>query len=313
MADKENETIDGSRRAALTGAAALGLGAATLAVTTGTAAAQSAGDGELAGQVALVTGGARAIGRAIALELARMGADVAILDIADPDAISNIGYELASRADLDEAVALVAETGRKVVPIVADIRSTEALREAAATIESEFGRPADIVAANAAIVPSAPLPEMTEQQWRDVMDVNLTGTGNTIRVFMPGMMERGRGRIIATASTVGRHGSPNNAHYVASKWGVIGLVKSAAIAAGPSGVTVNAVNPTAVDSVRKPTGEALEQANEALAGGYNAMDVAFLEPIEVAHAVAFLASPRANFITGETIDVAAGANARYTA
>ena len=269
--------------------------------------------GPLAGNTAIVTGAARAIGRAIAVDFARLGADVALLDIADPGAIEGIGYPLASQADLDEAVALVEAEGRAAVPIVADVRDSAALRRAVDTAERAFGRPLDIAAVNAGIVTRATLSEMSDQQWRDAIDVNLTGAANTIRAVMPGMMARRSGRIIATASSVGRHGTPGNSHYVASKWGLIGLVKSAALEAGPSTVTVNAVAPTAVDSIRKPTGEALERANAFLTNHYNALPVGFLEPKSVADAVSFLASPRAAFITGEILDVAAGANARYTA
>ncbi|MBM2578137.1 SDR family NAD(P)-dependent oxidoreductase [Jannaschia sp. Os4] len=304
------DDTDPTRRAMLAGGA---LAAAATTLGTTAARAQDAPAGELAGQIALVTGGARAIGRAIALELARMGADVAILDIADPEAIPGIGYPLASRADLDEAVELVRAEGVRSMAIVADIRDEAALREARAAVEAELG-PVDILCPNAAIVTSAAFDEMTGDEWRVAIDVNLNGTANTIRVFMPPMMERGRGRVVVTSSSVARHGSAGNAQYVASKWGVNGLVKSAAAAAASAGVTATAVAPTAVESVRMPEGDALEQANEALSnGGYNAMDIAFLEPVEIGHAVAFLASPRAAFITGEIVDVAAGANIRWTA
>ncbi len=316
--DRSPSTLsDPSRRAAITGGAALAAGAAAASLGTTSAAAQTQSGPtaakQLAGQTALVTGAARAIGRAIAIELGKEGADVALLDIADPDAIPGIGYPLASREDLDEAVSLVEATGSRAIPIVGDVRDSAAMTNAVAETERAFGRPLDIACVNAGIVPRAALSEMTDQQWRDAIDVNLTGAANTIRAAMPGMAARGSGRIIATASSVGRHGQAGISHYVASKWGLIGLVKSAALEAGPSNVTVNAVAPTAVDSVRKPTGEALERANAYLTSYYNALPIAFLEPDAVAHAVVFLASPKAAFVTGEIMDIAAGANARYTA
>ncbi len=305
------DTFNTTRRNLIAGTAAgiATAGLATRAAAQGTATSQ----GELAGQTAIVTGAARAIGRATAVALAEQGADVALLDIADPDAIDDIGYPLASRADLDEAVALVEATGQRAIPIVADVRSFEAMQEAVVQTETAFGRPLDIYVANAALVPAASLTEMTSAQWRDCIDVNLTGVANGMRAVLPGMMERESGRFLATSSTGGRHGMAGRAHYIASKWGLIGLIKSAAIEAGPSNVTVNAVSPTAVDSVRKPTGEALARAEDYLTTHYNTMPIAFLPPEAIADSFVFLASRRAQYITGEIIEVAAGANARFTA
>lgn len=311
-----NDTPNLSRRSALAAGAAGLAGAAALGAAS-TAAAQSARTTAMArpleGKIALVTGAARAIGRAIAVDFARNGAHVALLDIADPDAMDGLGYPLASRDDLEEATELVRSQGVKAVPIVADIRSMSAMRAAVRTAEASLGGPLDIVAANAGVVPSKPLMEMTDADWSHPVDVNLTGTANTLRAVLPGMTSRNSGRIIATASSVGRHGQANIAHYSASKWGVIGLVKSAALEVGGSGVTINAVAPTAVDSVRKPTGEDLENATDYLTSHYNALPIAFLPPEEIAYAVTFLASDKARYITGEIMDVAAGANARYTA
>ncbi|QPH54524.1 SDR family NAD(P)-dependent oxidoreductase [Pontivivens ytuae] len=305
------DETDPTRRALLTtgtvAAAAAGLGA------TAARAQGAAPEGELAGRTALVTGAARAIGRATAVALAEAGADVALLDIADPDAIDGLAYPLASQADLDEAVAAVEATGRRALPIVADVRSYEANRDAVAQAEATFGRPLDIFVANAALVPAASLDQMTDAQWRDCIDVNLTGVANGMRAALPGMAERGSGRFLATSSTGGRHGMGGRAHYAASKWGLIGLIKSAAMEYGPSNVTVNAVSPTAVESVRMPQGEALERAAEYLTTHYNTMPIAFLPPEAIADSFVFLASDRAQYITGEIVEVAAGANARFTA
>ena len=314
----DTKNTDETRRDFIKGAGVVAAGAGLVAATGGAALAQGTGTSgavakPLAGKTALVTGAARAIGRAIAIKLAQHGADVALLDIASPDGIPNLGYKLASQSDLEEAVALTKQTGQNAFPIVGDIRNMAILRTAVAQVQEQFGKPLDIAVANAGIVPRAELKDMTDDQWQHTIDVNLGGTANTIRAVMPGMMQRKSGRIITIGSTVGRHGSAGNSHYVASKWGMIGLTKSAAMEAGESGVTVNTVNPTAVDSVRKPTGEALKNAEDFLAGSYNVMDVAFLKPEAIADSVAFLASESAAFITGETLDVAAGANARYTA
>ena len=127
------------------------------------------------------------------------------------------------------------------------------------------------------------------------------------------MSERQQGRIIAITSTLGRQGNAGNAHYVASKSGIVGLVKAAALEAGPDSVTVNAVAPTGVRTVRFPEEGEARQAAENFLEEYNALPVLLLEPEDIADSVGFLASPQARYITGAVLDVAAGANARYTA
>jgi NAD(P)-dependent dehydrogenase (short-subunit alcohol dehydrogenase family) len=129
------------------------------------------------------------------------------------------------------------------------------------------------------------------------------------------MIERKSGRIVATSSTFGRQGNGSNPIYVASKWAIVGLVKAAALEAGKFGVTVNAVAPTAVRTgLGGPQTEAQRiAANKYLKDLYHALDAGLLEPEDIADGVLFLVSPRAKNITGITLDVAAGANARYTA
>ena len=305
-----SKDIDPTRRSLIAGGASLAAaGFATSVSAQGTASAA----GELSGQTAIVTGAARAIGRATAIQLAQAGADVVLVDISDPDAIEHLSYDLASQGDLDEAVAATQATGGRALGITADVRSMADMNRVVADAEAAFDRPVDIFVANAGIVPAAPLSEMSDAQWRDTIDVNLTGVANGLRAVMPGMMDRGQGRIMATSSTAGRHGMGGRSHYAASKWGLIGLIKSAAMEAGPSNVTVNAVSPTAVETIRMPQGEALERANEFLTTHYNVMPIGFLPPEAIADAFLFLASQRAQYITGEVIEVAAGANARFTA
>lgn len=298
------------------GAAGLaGVAAASLTSIAAAKSSQTAGrnvNGVLQGQVAIVTGAGRNIGRAIALAFAGAGADVTAVDIANPDAIPGLGYPLATPADLAETQRLIEAQGRRCLAVQADVRDMGQMRRVAERTIRELGG-VDIMVANAGVVPSSPLVEMTDEGWRAPIDVNLTGTANSIRAVLPHMVERGRGRIVAITSTNGRQGSDGNAHYVASKWGIVGLIKAAALEAGPHNVTVNGIAPTAVSSVRFPTDPEERAAAEQGLLEYNALPVVLLEPSDIADSALFLVSPGARYITGAVLDVAAGANARYTA
>lgn len=274
----------------------------------------------LAGQVALVTGGARGIGQAIAVTLARHGANVAVLDVARH--IEGASYPLASPADLAETARLIQAEGQRALTIQADIRDTEAMRAATERTIRELG-PLDIVCANAGIC-SYPdsLAVTTDAELHNVIGVNLIGTANTLRAVIPHMQPRKTGRIIVTAASDGRHGAGGVSHYSASKWGLYGLMKGVAQELGPSGITVNAVTPTGVVTAMTSNEATYRWANrqnpseenlEAALRAYNVLPVGRLQPQDVADAVLFLVSPGARFITGASIDVAAGANTKYTA
>ena len=265
----------------------------------------------LEGKVAVVTGAARAIGRACAISLAKEGADVVVMDIANPSAFPYLNYPMASMDDLSETKRLVEEQGSRCLSIQGDVRSMKQMQNIVEKTIDEFGK-IDITIANAGLVPFVPLTEMTDQQWNDVIDVNLTGVANTIRASLPVMIERKQGQIVAITSTLGRQGNAGNAHYVASKWGIVGLVKAAALEAAEYNVTVNAVAPTGVRSIRFPEAGEQRQAAEQFLEEYNALPVLLLEPSDVADSVVFLVSPQAKYITGAVLDVAAGANAKYT-
>ena len=316
MNDKKNQNPLSRRNVVLGGAAAIA-GSAIIAQSKNSEAvepntvAQSSDSGMLAGKVALVTGAARAIGRACAVSLASQGADVVVMDIAQPDAFPYLNYPMASMDDLAETKRLVEEQGSRCLSIRGDVRNMEQMRQMVERTIDEFGK-LDIAIANAGLVPSVPLVEMTDRQWNDVIEVNLTGTGNTIRACLPHMIERQQGQIVAITSTLGRQGNAGNAHYVASKWGIVGLVKSAALEAGEHNVTVNAVAPTGVRTIRFPESGEQRQAAEEFLSEYNALPVILLEPEDIADSVTFLVSPQAKYITGAVIDVAAGANAKYT-
>ncbi len=198
------------------------------------------------GKVAVVTGAARGIGRAIAVEFAANGADVVVLDIAGPVSTAS-NAKPATPADLDETVRQIRAYGRKGEAIRADIRDIAALRRIADQVERDHGK-IDIVVANAAIQRWVPLLEMEDADWRDVIDNNLNGTANTIRAFAPKMVARKHGRIIVLSSMQGKHGTKDAASYSASKWGIIGLMKSAALELGQYNITVNALIPGLVDT-----------------------------------------------------------------
>src|ERR1700721_1605349 len=200
----------------------------------------------LDGKLAVVTGAARGIGRAAAVAFAQSGVQVVgneICNTVDPRS----GVTPARREDLDETGTLVDAAGGKWRSFVLDQRDLPALRSAAAEIETTSDG-ANILFANAGIQAFRPLLEMEDPDWHIQIDVNLTGTANTIRAFAPAMGRRGGGRIIVTTSTQGRHGTMYGAAYSASKWGIIGLMKSAALELGRHGITVNALVPGLINT-----------------------------------------------------------------
>lgn len=277
----------------------------------------------LTGRVAVVTGAARGIGRAIAAELAANGADVAILDICGFVSTAS-NAKPATPEELAETERQVEGFGRRCLPIKADIRDIAALRQAADQVESQFGK-IDIVVANAAIQRWKPLLEMTDADWHDVIDNNLNGTANTIRAFAPKLVARRYGRIIVLSSMQGKHGTKDASSYSASKWGILGLMKSAAMEFGRSGITVNALIPGLVDTpltryetrYREAMGETEanppehptpEQAWDARKVQVP-LKVGWLEPQDISPAAVFLASEAAAMVTGAEYEVTAGDSA----
>ncbi len=283
----------------------------------------------LAGKIAVVTGAARGIGRCAAVALAQAGADVAGLDLCAPASPIDT-FPPATGADLDRTGELVTATGRRWVAATADQRDIAALRGVATRIAEAWGG-VDILFANAGIQAFKPLLEMDDADWHDQIDNNLNGTANALRAFAPLMVKRGGGRIIVTSSTQGQHGTLNGASYSASKWGILGLMKSAALELGPHGITVNAVVPGLIDTAltrhedryaqaievggKQPTGNPARDeatAAQALAAKLPAR-VPWLEPDAIAPAVVFLASEAAAMISGTSLAITGGDSANVTA
>ena len=153
----------------------------------------------------------------------------------------------ATPEELDETVRKIKGFGRRGEAIRADIRDIAALRQIADQVERDYGK-IDIVVANAAIQRWVPLLEMEDSDWRDVIDNNLNGTANTVRAFAPKMVARKKGRFILLSSMQGKHGTKDASSYSASKWGILGLMKSAAMELGEHNITVNALIPGLVDT-----------------------------------------------------------------
>jgi len=269
------------------------------------------------GKVALVTGAGRGQGRSHALRLAAEGADVIAVDVA-ANSVETISYALASEEDLDSTVEGVQATGRRAIKAVADVRSLSELQQAVDAGLSELGK-IDIVCANAGIGSWAVAWEMTEQQWKDMIDINLTGVFNAVRAALPSMVERGEGgSLVLTSSTAGLRAYANTAHYTAAKHGVIGLMKVLAQEAGPHRIRVNAVCPTTVRTplvinastfelfaphLENPTEDDVREPFESL----NILPgVAWIEPEDVSDAVVFLCSDAAKYITGVALPIDAG-------
>ena len=322
-----------SRRKMLATSAGAMLGATTIARAMSPAEEVDVGDKtphvtfNLQGKSALVTGAARGIGRAICAALAAAGADVMGLDIC-AIAAPNLVYPPSTPEELDETGKMVEGRKRRWIGVKADIRDMPGLRAAVDRAINEFGK-LDIVVANAAIQIYGPLAEMPDDNWENVIDVNLTGTANTLRAVLPHMLERKYGRIVIIASGQGRHGFKEGSAYSASKWGVIGLMKSAAWEVAKNGVTVNCVEPGLVDTplTRNPGRwkEALKEAGkqpkdnpteqEVIAARLpqSVMGIPWMQPDEVAPAVVFLCTDAANRVTGATYDATAGDSVKYTA
>lgn len=271
------------------------------------------GSGSLAGKIALVTGAARGQGRSHAVALARAGADVIALDICAQ--IATVAPPMGTREDLDETVRQVEATGRRAVAAVADIRDAAGLAGALARAEEELGQGVDIVVANAGIFPLGSPDDDPDQTFRDVLDVNLTGTWNTIKAAAPGLVERGRGgAVVVTSSTqglVGRGGDGSSAltAYAASKHGVVGLMRSAANWLAPHGIRVNSVHPTGVATpmIMNPVVDGyVHDHPEVVAATRNALPVDVIDPIDVSNAILYLVSDAARYVTGVTLPVDAG-------
>jgi len=271
--------------------------------------------GRVEGKVAFITGAARGQGRSHALRLAQEGADIIAVDI-DEQVQTSLALT-ATAEDLTETVKLVEELDRRIVARKADVRDLDALEAAVAEGVAEFGR-LDIVCANAGIASVGGLWELTERQWQEMIDINLTGVWKTAKATIPTMIELGNGgSIILTSSMFGLAGSANFGHYAAAKHGVVGLMRALAVELAPHNIRCNSVHPTTANTPMVANFAVyeffagVEGADRAAAepnmAALNALQIPWVEAIDISNAVLWLASDEARYVTGTTQVIDAGA------
>jgi len=279
--------------------------------------------GLLDGKVAFVTGAARGQGRSHARRLAEEGADIIAIDACvTPDWLS---YDLASEADLAQTVKEVEALDRRIVARRADVRDLGAVRAVLDAGVAELGGRLDIVCANAAIISQpAPTWEIDLDQWRELLDVNLTGVFVTLKAAIPHMIAAGNGGSIAlTSSGAALISGAGLGDYKVTKAGVLSLTRTLACELAGHFIRVNALCPTAVDTPMIQN-EALYRAfrpdlenpgREDVKAGFQTMNllpIPWVEPADISNAIVWLASDAARYITGITLPVDAGNQHKYS-
>ncbi|MCA1846344.1 MAG: mycofactocin-coupled SDR family oxidoreductase [Actinobacteria bacterium] len=253
--------------------------------------------GRMDGKVALITGAARGQGRSHALRLAEEGAEIIAVDICDH--IDSVPFSMGTGDDLAETAKMVENLDRRIVTSVADVRDSAQLAGAVELGLSEFGH-IDVVCANAGIASMGLAWELTDEQWQDVIDVNLTGVWRTLKAVIPTLIEQGTGgSIIITSSMAGEMGLAGIAHYTATKHA--------------TRIRVNCVCPTTVntpmiqnDAFYQYTGGSTAEEMGAVFQSLHTLPVPWVEPIDISNAVLFLASDESRYVTGLSLWVDAG-------
>ncbi|MEJ2864331.1 mycofactocin-coupled SDR family oxidoreductase [Actinomycetospora flava] len=271
--------------------------------------------GRMDGKVAFITGAARGQGRRHAERLAQEGADIIAVDLCED--LDTIPYSSATPDDLAETVRLVEHLDRRIVAHRADVRDLDGLRSAVADGLAQLGR-IDVVCANAGVANFAPALELTEQQWDEVISIDLTGVWKTVRAAAPAVIEGGRGgSVILTSSIAGLMAYPNLAAYVAAKHGVVGLMRALATELAPHRIRVNSIHPSNVDTPMIDndlvrgffTGQERATRDQAAQGmqSINALPLPWAEVDDISNAVVYLASDESRYVTGSMMTIDAGA------
>lgn len=267
--------------------------------------------GRLEGRVAFITGAARGQGRAHALRMASEGADIIAVDIAGP-LPGCVPYDPATRDDLDETVKLVRETGHRILASVVDTRDSEGLNAAVEAGVSELGR-LDIIVANAGVSAPQAWDHIRPEDFRDVMDINVTGTWNTVMAGANKIIDGGRGgSIILISSAAGIKMQPFMVHYTASKHAVTGMARALAAELGKHSIRVNSVHPGPV-ATPMGTGDMVTALNTAMDTNPQLANMLtpflptwVVEPEDIADAVCWLAGDESKYVTASAISIDQG-------
>jgi (+)-trans-carveol dehydrogenase/(-)-trans-carveol dehydrogenase len=273
--------------------------------------------GRVEGKVAFITGAARGQGRSHAIRLAQEGADIIAIDICE--AIPENPYEGATEEDLAETVRQVEALDRRIVASKADVRDFDQLKGALDEGVAQLGR-LDIVSANAGISGSPNRSEnIPDEEWKNMIDINLGGVWRTAKAAIPHLRAGGRGgSIILTSSDAGIFAYENISHYVSAKHGVVGLMRTLALELAPDMIRVNSIHPTTVDTpmvqndaiyrlfrpdLENPTKQDFADAATQM----NALPIPWVEAVDISNALLWLASDEARYVTGVMLPVDAGA------
>ena len=262
------------------------------------------------GKTALITGGARNIGLAIARDLASRGASIAVVDICQD--LETVPYCLSTEADLEDGVKDLKALGAKTIGLTCDVRDENQVQRAIDQVAAAFGK-LDILVNNAGIISLFPLKDITEKAWDEVLDVCLKGTFFCCKHAVPYMVIKNYGKIVNISSVAGLRGLGLSIHYAAAKHGVIGLTKALSMEVADHNINVNAICPGTVES---PMLEGIASQIELEKDTYEHFSKGHLikdrriTPQDIANAVRWLASDESRFLTGAIINVDAGWTAR---
>ncbi len=278
--------------------------------------------GRVEGKVAFITGAARGQGRAHAVRLAQEGADIIAIDICKP--IESFLNPPSTSEDLAKTADLVRGHNRRIVTAEVDVRDYEALKAAVDSGVEQLGR-LDIIVANAGISnagdnPDDRLDEVSERDWQDMIDVNLSGVWKTVKAGVPRLLAGGQGGSIVLTSSVNgfkAYSFLHLGHYVAAKHGVVGLMRTFAVELGQHMIRVNSVHPTFVDTpmlmnegLYKMVRPDLENPGPndiaAFCQTFHTLPIPWVEPQDISNAVLFLASDESRYITGVTLPIDLG-------
>lgn len=271
--------------------------------------------GRLDGKVAFITGAARGQGRSHAIRMAEEGCDIIGIDICED--IASVPYELGTWEELEETAAEVEKHDRRVVIQKADVRDRDSLIAAVEKGTSELGR-LDVVVANSGIWSSSPFVDLTDEMYSDMIDVQMNGPYNTCKATVPYLLEQDEGgSIIIISSTAGLKGFPNQAHYNMAKHAVIGLSRTLANELAPKFIRANTIHPSSTftkmidnPAIWEVFAPGVENPTEADFGdtfaALNLLPVPWAQPVDISHAVVYLASDESRYVTGIRLPVDSG-------